>query len=166
MKQFVSLLAALLCLSTASACIKKGKGVERNHPLTVIVMDTTQALLPNAQVKIQKQVYTTSFDGRVVLKPEQVTSSTFLVSCDGYKPAHAIVKDGPVLIVHLLPDGKKQKEKNDMMLRGQIHRHDGCWRGADGYGGCRGRGDGGLVCGGGNAAHTAGLRRKQRCLGG
>lgn len=105
MKQFISILAVLLCICTANACMKQSP---RTTNLTVIVMDTTQALLPNAEVKIQKQVFTTSFDGRVVLKPEQVTSSTFLVSCEGYKPAHAIVKDGPVLIVHLLPDGKKK----------------------------------------------------------
>ena len=83
-----------------------GDGLRGNQPLTVIVMDTTQALLANAEVKVQKDVYTTSFDGRVVLKPEQVTSTTFLVSCEGYKPAHAIVKDESVLIVRLLPDPK------------------------------------------------------------
>ena len=82
-------------------------------------MDTTQALLANAEVKVQKKVYTTSFDGRVVLKPEQVTSTTFLVSCEGYKPAHAILRDEAVLIVRLLPDPKKQP-KNDgtVMIRG------------------------------------------------
>jgi hypothetical protein len=90
--------------------MKKASGfaVRGDQPLTVIVMDTTQALLDKAQVKVQKDVYTTSYDGRVVLKPEQVTSTTFLVSCEGYKPAHAIVKDEPVLIVQLLPDPKKQ----------------------------------------------------------
>ena len=90
MRQIFSLLMALtLCVGTASACMKKGDGLRvtgdglrGNQPLTVIVMDTTQALLANAEVKVQKDVYTTSFDGRVVLKPEQVTSTTFLVcSC-------------------------------------------------------------------------------------
>lgn len=103
-----------LCVGTASACMKKvsGLAVRGDQPLTVIVMDTTQALLDKAQVKVQKDVYTTSYDGRVVLKPEQVTSTTFLVSCEGYKPAHAIVKDEPVLIVRLLPDPKKQPKDN------------------------------------------------------
>lgn len=124
MRQIFSLLMALtLCVGTAGGCIKKAKGerleVKRDQPLTVIVMDTTQALLANAEVKVQKDVYTTSFDGRVVLKPQQVTSTTFLVSCEGYKPAHAIVKDEPVLIVRLLPD-PKARPKNDepVMIRG------------------------------------------------
>ena len=116
-------MALTLCVGTAGACIKKAKGerleAKRDQPLTVIVMDTTQALLANAEVKVQKDVYTTSFDGRVVLKPEQVTSSTFLVSCEGYKPAHAILRDEAVLIVRLLPDPKK-RPKNDgtVMIRG------------------------------------------------
>ena len=122
MRQIFSLLMALmLCVGTAGACMKKSRQSSefRNQPLTVIVMDTTQALLANAEVKVQKDVYTTSFDGRVVLKPEQVTSSTFLVSCEGYKPAHAILRDESVLIVRLLPDPKKQP-KNDgtVMIRG------------------------------------------------
>ena len=125
MRQIFFLLMALtLCVGTAGACMKKGRGLAVNglaadQPLTVIVMDTTQALLANAEVKVQKDVYTTSFDGRVVLKPEQVTSTTFLVSCEGYKPAHAIVKDEPVLIVRLLPDAKA-RPKNDepVMIRG------------------------------------------------
>ena len=117
-------MAFTLCVGTAGACMKKGRGLAvsglaADQPLTVIVMDTTQALLANAEVKVQKEVYTTSFDGRVVLKPEQVTSSTFLVSCEGYKPAHAILRDEAVLIVRLLPDPKKQP-KNDgtVMIRG------------------------------------------------
>ena len=127
MRQIFSLLMALtLCVGTAGACMKKGDGLRvtgyglrGNQPLTVIVMDTTQALLANAEVKVQKDVYTTSFDGRVVLKPEQVTSTTFLVSCEGYKPAHAIVKDEPVLIVRLLPDPKaRPKNGETVMIRG------------------------------------------------
>lgn len=119
-------MALTLCVGTAGACMKKGDGLRVtgdglrvNQPLTVIVMDTTQALLANAEVKVQKDVYTTSFDGRVVLKPEQVTSTTFLVSCEGYKPAHAIVKDESVLIVRLLPDPKaRPKNGEPVMIRG------------------------------------------------
>ena len=119
-------MALTLCVGTAGACMKKGDGLRvtgdglrGNQPLTVIVMDTTQALLANAEVKVQKDVYTTSFDGRVVLKPEQVTSTTFLVSCEGYKPAHAIVKDESVLIVRLLPDPKaRPKNGEPVMIRG------------------------------------------------
>ena len=124
MRQIFSLLMALtLCVGTAGACVKKSHQSSefRNQPLTVIVMDTTQALLANAQVKVQKDVYTTSFDGRVVLKPEQVTSTTFLVSCEGYKPAHAIVKSDAVLIVRLLPDPKKQPRNNERETTGPMY---------------------------------------------
>ena len=127
MRQIFSLLMALtLCVGTAGACMKKGRGLAvsglaADQPLTVIVMDTTQALLANAEVKMQKDVYTTSFDGRVVLKPEQVTSTTFLVSCEGYKPAHAILKDDPVLIVRLLPDPKKQPRNNEKETTGPMY---------------------------------------------
>ena len=124
MRQIFSLLMAMtLCVGTVSACMKKvsGLAVRGDQPLTVIVMDTTQALLANAEVKVQKDVYTTSFDGRVVLKPEQVTSSTFLVSCEGYKPAHAILKDEPVLIVRLLPDPKKQPRNNEKETTGPMY---------------------------------------------
>lgn len=127
MRQIFSLLMALtLCVGTAGACMKKGRGLAvsglaADQPLTVIVMDTTQALLANAEVKVQKDVYTTSFDGRVVLKPEQVTSTTFLVSCEGYKPAHAIVKSDAVLIVRLLPDPKKQPRNNERETTGPMY---------------------------------------------
>ena len=117
MRQIFSLLMALtLCVGTASACMKKVSGLAADQPLTVIVMDTTQALLANAKVKVRKDIYTTSFDGRVVLQPEQVTSTTFLVSCKGYKPAHAIVKDEPVLIVQLLPNAKKQPKDDEPVM--------------------------------------------------
>lgn len=130
MRQIFSILMALtLCVGTAEACMKKVSGgavngLAADQPLTVIVMDTTQALLANAEVKVRKDIYTTSFDGRVVLKPEQVTSTTFRVSCKGYKTAHAIVKDEPVLIVRLLPDAKKQpKDYEPIMTRGTGRRH-------------------------------------------
>ena len=119
MRQTFSLFMALtLCVGTASACMKKVSGValRGDQPLTVIVMDTTQALLANAEVKVRKDIYTTSFDGRVVLQPEQVTSTTFFVSCKGYKPAHVIVKDEPVLIVQLLPNAKKQPKDNEPVM--------------------------------------------------
>ena len=85
MKKIFSLMMAMtLCWVSAEACMKKSPA---STELTVIVMDTTQALLPEAQVKIGKQVYKTSFDGRVVLKPEQVTSNVLTISCEGYKKA-------------------------------------------------------------------------------
>ncbi|MBR7154157.1 MAG: hypothetical protein IKD12_02470, partial [Paludibacteraceae bacterium] len=73
MKQILSLCLALLCFSTANACVKKQAPVTHNpSPVTLIVMDTTQALLYDAQVKVGKTTYKTSFDGRIVLQPEQL----------------------------------------------------------------------------------------------
>ncbi|MBQ2067609.1 MAG: T9SS type A sorting domain-containing protein [Paludibacteraceae bacterium] len=72
MKQLFAISVALLLLiGQAGACIKKSKAESGTTDLTVIVMDSTQALIADAQVKIGKTVFTTSFDGRVVLKPGQ-----------------------------------------------------------------------------------------------
>ena len=122
MKKFFSLMMAMtLCWVSAEACMKKSPA---STELTVIVMDTTQALLPGAQVKIGKQVYKTSFDGRVVLKPEQVTSNVLTVSCKGYKDTK--IKDytvelakGNVLLVSLTPKASKNRGgKDGVMVRG------------------------------------------------
>ena len=51
MKKIVSLLVAVLCLTTANACMKKTPLTVNHSPLTVIVMDTTQALVPFAQAR-------------------------------------------------------------------------------------------------------------------
>ncbi|MBR5677369.1 MAG: T9SS type A sorting domain-containing protein [Paludibacteraceae bacterium] len=79
MKKIISLiLVALLSIGAATACNKKVESqkssVESSEKglFTIIVMDTTQALLADVQVKVGKQAFTTSFDGRVVLKPEQL----------------------------------------------------------------------------------------------
>jgi hypothetical protein len=72
-KIFSVLVAALMGFSAAHGCMKKNSVVNlQNSELTVIVMDTTQSLLNGAEVKIGKTVWTTSFDGRVVIKPEQI----------------------------------------------------------------------------------------------
>ena len=111
MNKIISLLVAVLCLTTASACIKKNVPV-REKPLTIIVMDSTQALLNGAQVKIGKQTYTTSFDGRIVLKPEQVTGSSLTVTCEGFKDKTVSLNDERTLIVALTAKPGK-KPKND-----------------------------------------------------
>lgn len=59
MKKFVSLCALLLCLTAANA-------------MTVIVMDSTQALLNDVAVIAGTDTLFTSYDGRVVFKPEQL----------------------------------------------------------------------------------------------
>ena len=111
MKQFVSLLVALLCFCSANACMKK---LPVTSELTIIVMDTTQALLPEAKVKIGQEVFFTSFDGRVVLKPEQIKCNSVVASCKGYKDAKVKnfdkrVQEGNVLILSLTPEPIKEK---------------------------------------------------------
>jgi hypothetical protein len=83
--------------------------------LTIIVMDTTQALLPEAKVKIGQEVFLTSFDGRVVLQPEQIKSNTVVASCKGYKNAkikhlEQRVQAGNVLILSLIPEAVKEND--------------------------------------------------------
>ena len=112
MKQFVSLFAALLCFCSVNACMKKSPVTSE---LTIIVMDTTQALLPEAKVKIGQEEFLTSFDGRVVLKPEQIKSNTLVASCKGYKDAkikhlEQRVNAGNVLILSLIPEPVKEKD--------------------------------------------------------
>ena len=99
----------MLCLMTlgvTQACIKSNAPVFTS-PVTVIVMDTTQALLQGAQLKIGKQSFATSFDGRVVLQPEQINGvSSFTVSCEGFKNRKVKV-DKPVMIVRLVSKAPK-----------------------------------------------------------
>ena len=82
-------LAMALASVTANACMKKSShqlSSVGTEPLTVLVMDTTHALLDGAEVRAGKQVFRTSWDGRVVLKPEQLAGvKSISVSCNGYK---------------------------------------------------------------------------------
>ena len=123
MQKFISLVVALMCIGAASACMKKSvPSVVGDQPLTVIVMDTTQALLPEAQVKIGEQSFTTSFDGRIVLEPEQIKGvSTIVISCEGYETRKVRPEASP-LIVRLTPKRVKESRVSgsgkDRMLTG------------------------------------------------
>ena len=118
MKKIVSIVVAIMCLGTVNACMKKSvqPSALRNQPLTIIVMDTTQALLNGAQVKIGKKTYTTSFDGRIVLKPEQVTGNALSISCEGYESKKQELEDSPLAIITLTPKAQK-KGKEDGGVR-------------------------------------------------
>jgi len=102
---FTIVLALMLGCGAASACVKKfgQPSIPSGQPLTVIVMDTTQALLPAAQVKIGKDIYTTSFDGRIVLRPEQITSGALVVTCEGHKASGSLPISHNPMIVQLIP---------------------------------------------------------------
>jgi len=105
MKHILSLfLVALMSIASAQACVKKAPSF--TSPLTILVMDTTQALLSDAQIQVGKTVYRTSWDGRVVLTPEQLKGvSKMLVSCDGHEQQKIVLSDAltPVLNVQLIP---------------------------------------------------------------
>ncbi len=120
MKRIFSIvLMALLGLAPLSACVKKTSSATIHSQLTVIVMDTTQALLDGAKVTAGKTMLTTSFDGRAVLKPEQLKGVKSLqVECEGYeslkvKEFKKFKVNDSTLIVRLTP-------KADRAPRGRL----------------------------------------------
>ena len=106
---------AVLCLGTAEACVKKTQPyIVHPAPYTLIVMDTTQALLQDAQVKIGKQVFKTSYDGRIVLQPEQIAGvKSFTVTCEGFKDEKVTLDATSTIIVRLTPNAPKKPKKED-----------------------------------------------------
>ena len=101
MKKLLTLLLALVSLGSlqVQACIKRSAAHDKRTPVAVIVMDTTQALLHDAQVKVGSQTFKTSFDGRVILKPEQLKGvKSLTVTCDGFD-AHKVKLDGSSVVL-------------------------------------------------------------------
>lgn len=118
MKRIFSIgIIALFGALSVSACVKKAP-MNMSSPLTVLVMDTTQALLDGAKVTVGKTVLTTSFDGRVVLKPEQMKGvSTLNVECEGFKSLRVqefkeFKVNDSTLIVRLTPTMGKAPKKH------------------------------------------------------
>ena len=113
MKKLLTLLLALVSLGSlqVQACIKRSAAHDKRTPVAVIVMDTTQALLHDAQVKVGSQTFKTSFDGRVILKPEQLKGvKSLTVTCDGFD-AHKVKLDGSsVVLVSLTPKPVKESK--------------------------------------------------------
>ena len=117
MKQILSMVVAVFLFSgTACACMKKSRQLSEIslQPLTVIVTDTTQALLNGVEVKAGKAVFKTSWDGRVVLQPEQLRGVKKLsLSCKGYKELkiknyELKINEGNVLLVSMTPKPSKE----------------------------------------------------------
>lgn len=118
-------LLCVMALTATQACIKS-KAPVFTSPVTVIVMDTTQALLQGAQLKIGKQTFATSFDGRVVLQPEQINGiQSFTVSCEGFKDQKVKV-DTPLMIVRL----EDKPVKNGKHTKDELYYSYGPTRGA------------------------------------
>ena len=124
MKRFSTLfMLCMIAFSATQACIKSNAPVFTS-PVTIIVMDTTQALLQGAQLKIGKRTFATSFDGRVVLEPEQINGvKSFSVSCEGFKDQKVKV-DNAVMIVRL--EGKTPK--NGKHSKGDLYYSYGLTR--------------------------------------
>lgn len=117
MKKIVSFaLLALTGMAVTLACVKKSEGqpaaAVQNAELTVIVMDTTQALLPDVEVQCGKAVLKTSFDGRVVLKLEHLEGVKKLeISAQGYVSQNVSLADvASPLLVSLIPKEKKSEK--------------------------------------------------------
>lgn len=102
MKHVISILLMLLAgMMPVGACVKK---TVASKPLTLIVTDTTQALLPEVEVRVGKAVYRTSWDGRVVLPPDVLTvARTAKISREGYKTVKMrLAPDSATVIVPLV----------------------------------------------------------------
>ena len=118
MKRFLFfLVAALLCTSAVIVYGKRPAGLDstQDKKLTVIVMDTTHALLNDATVKCGKNVRCTSFDGRVVLEPQHLAGvKKIVVSSAGCQSRKVKLGDEKELIVVLTPKIKKAERKGEV----------------------------------------------------
>ena len=133
-KVLVVILAGLLCVGTAHGCKKTATTTLSDAQETVIlVMDTTQALLEGAQIKIGKDVFHTSWDGRIVLKQGIPNGTKSLqVTCDGYKPLTekwaTQKKHRELIILTLVPKPRSEKEDNKYyfadgaLTRGKLYK--------------------------------------------
>ena len=117
MKRIVSLLLVVLIgWGGANACKKKSRQRPADclQPLTVIVMDSTQALLDCAEVKAGKAVFKTSFDGRVVLKPEQIAGvKAIAISRKGFEDVTFALDGAPLAIVAMKAKPRKAGEEDE-----------------------------------------------------
>ena len=113
MKRIITSVVALSLVLTISACIKKAPKPESlpTTPITLIVMDTTQALLVEANVQVGKQTLTTSYDGRIILTPDMFDKSQEItVSCPGFKSQKIQVENASPLLVSLVSDGSSRRK--------------------------------------------------------
>lgn len=114
MKRILSLVCvALIAFGSAQACVKK-KAILADHELVGFVMDTTQALLPEATIQIGKTTLSTSWDGRFILTPAMLEQgSKITISCEGYeqKTVALSAAQQPLLVALTPKAGKKHKEE-------------------------------------------------------
>ena len=129
MKKFVLIvLAAMVSFGSAEACLNKAK-VESSQAkalalgqeeTTILVMDTTQALLPEAEIRFGKSILRTSWDGRAVVKSESLANAkTLTVTCEGYEPRTKVkVERKNLLIIRLTPKKDAEGKANGGKILG------------------------------------------------
>ena len=111
MKRFLLSLGIVLAVGVAStqACVKR----ESMPRIVGYVMDTTQALLPHAEIVVEKVHLTTSWDGRFILPAgEWKKNACIVVSCDGYekkKIALSDIRPNEPLLITLKGGPRKDK---------------------------------------------------------
>lgn len=114
-------MALLLCVGGANACMKKNRRLPEVslQPLTVIVMDSTKALLDGAEVRVGKTTFKTSYDGRVVLKPEMLSGlKTVTVSRDGFEDLKFALDGAPLAIVEMKAKPRKAGKEDKIVAYG------------------------------------------------
>lgn len=123
MKYFFSVVLTLvMAIGSTQACMKKSAPLAND--VVVLVMDTTQALLKGAQVKVGKLVFTTSYDGRVVVTQDQLQGvKKIRISCEGYKDSQAVI-DGAVVIASLTPKAGARPKSESFHALGAIRTAD------------------------------------------
>ena len=123
MKYFFSVVLTLvMAIGSTQACMKKSAPLAND--VVVLVMDTTQALLKGAQVKVGKHVFTTSYDGRVVVTQDQLQGvKKIRISCEGYKDSQAVI-DGAVVIASLTPKAGARPKGESFHTLGAVRTAD------------------------------------------
>ena len=123
MKYFFSVVLTLvMAIGSTQACMKKSAPLAND--VVVLVMDTTQALLKGAQVKVGKLVFTTSYDGRVIVKQDQLHGvKKIRISCEGYKDSQAVI-DGAVVIASLTPKAGARPKGESFHALGAVRTAD------------------------------------------
>lgn len=127
MKKFFAIgMVALIGIGSAQACLKKSEvsSLPADEDLVVFVMDTMQSLLPDAEIKIGKTFLRTSWDGRVILTPEQWnTAPKMTVQCNGFEAL--TIKNSAFsnpLIISMKPkkvESKKKKKEESSLASGE-----------------------------------------------
>ena len=126
MKRILSLACiALVCASSLTACIKKANPAPEfpfGDSITLFIMDTTQALLPEAKLQIGKKSFTSSYDGRIVVSAQDLLSvKSASISCEGYNSKSIKPQDlSSAMIDVVMTPQKRPKEHGASYAYGSL----------------------------------------------